>query len=100
MLYIHFVIEIFQHKGLKRFFETESKARIDVDYAAKLSRQLSRLNQAKVLGDMDSRVASSIEMAFRLERWLGVEQGGRADLWLEEQLAYDLWQARHIIQVA
>ena len=35
-----------------------------------------------------------------LERWLGVEQGGRAELWLEEQLAYDLWQARQKIQAA
>jgi plasmid maintenance system antidote protein VapI len=33
-------------------------------------------------------------MALRLEAWLGVERGGRADLWLAEQAAYDLWQAR------
>jgi plasmid maintenance system antidote protein VapI len=33
-------------------------------------------------------------MALRIEQWLGVENGGRADLWLAEQAAYDLWQAR------
>ncbi|WP_323072363.1 helix-turn-helix transcriptional regulator [Mycetohabitans endofungorum] len=26
---------------------------------------------------------------------LGVERGGRADVWLAGQAAYDLWQARH-----
>ncbi|MBR8126819.1 hypothetical protein KDW39_27125 [Burkholderia multivorans] len=33
-------------------------------------------------------------MALRLEAWLGEEHGGRADLWLAQQSAYDLWQAR------
>ena len=33
-------------------------------------------------------------MALRLEGWLGVENGGRADLWIGQQAAYDLWQAR------
>jgi plasmid maintenance system antidote protein VapI len=32
-------------------------------------------------------------MALRLEAWLG-ENGGKADLWLAQQVAYDLWQAR------
>ena len=49
---------------------------------------------------LNGRAAISIDMALRLERWLGVEQGGRAELWLEEQLAYDLWEARQKIQVA
>lgn len=34
------------------------------------------------------------EMALRLEAWLGEENGGKADLWLAQQSAYDLWQAR------
>lgn len=37
--------------------------------------------------------AVSPEMALRLERWLGVDHGGRADVWLAMQSAYDLWQA-------
>ena len=34
------------------------------------------------------------EMALRLETWLGVDNGGAADVWLKQQSAYDLWQAR------
>ena len=33
-------------------------------------------------------------MALRLEVWLGVENGGRADLWIGQQAAYDLGKAR------
>ena len=33
-------------------------------------------------------------MALRIEGWLGVENGGRADLWLAQQTAFDLWKAR------
>ena len=40
---------------------------------------------------LNGRAAVSPEMALRLERWLGVEHGGRADLWLGMQAARDLW---------
>ncbi len=43
---------------------------------------------------LNGRAAISPEMALRLEKWLGIENGGRADLWLAEQSSYDLWQAR------
>lgn len=43
---------------------------------------------------LNGHAAISPEMALRLEKWLGVENGGRADLWLAEQASYDLWQAR------
>lgn len=43
---------------------------------------------------LNGKAALSPEMALRLEAWLGVENGGRADLWLSQQAAYDLWQAR------
>ncbi len=43
---------------------------------------------------LNGRAAISPEMALRIEKWLGVERGGRADLWLAEQAACDLWQAR------
>jgi len=33
-------------------------------------------------------------MALRLEGWLGIENGCRADLWIGQQAALDLWQAR------
>jgi antitoxin HigA-1 len=43
---------------------------------------------------LNGRAAISPEMALRLEGWLGVKNGGRADLWVSQQAAYDLWQAR------
>ncbi|PKO82832.1 MAG: addiction module antidote protein, HigA family [Betaproteobacteria bacterium HGW-Betaproteobacteria-11] len=43
---------------------------------------------------LNGRAAISPEMALRLEGWLGAENGGRADLWIAQQAAYDLWQAR------
>jgi len=43
---------------------------------------------------LNGHAAISPEMALRLEGWLGVENGGRADAWIAQQAAYDLWQAR------
>jgi antitoxin HigA-1 len=43
---------------------------------------------------LNGHAAISPEMALRIEKWLGVENGGSADLWLAEQASYDLWQAR------
>lgn len=43
---------------------------------------------------LNGHAAISPEMALRLEQWLGIENGGRADLWVAQQAAYDLWQAR------
>lgn len=43
---------------------------------------------------LNERAAISPQMALRIEGWLGVKRGGRADLWLSQQAAYDLWQAR------
>lgn len=43
---------------------------------------------------LNGRAAISPEMALRIEGWLGVENGGCADLWIAQQAAYDLWQVR------
>ena len=43
---------------------------------------------------LNGRAAISPEMALRLEGWLGVENGGRADAWIALQASYDLWKAR------
>lgn len=43
---------------------------------------------------LNGRAAISPEMALRIEKWLGVKNGGRADLWLAGQASYDLLQAR------
>jgi len=60
---------------------TEAAAQLGVTRAA-----LSRV--------LNGRAAISPEMALRLEGWLGVENGGRADGWLAQQAAFDLWKAR------
>lgn len=60
---------------------TEAAAQMGVTRAA-----LSRV--------LNGRAAVSPQMALRIEGWLGVENGGRADVWLAQQFAYDLWQAR------
>jgi addiction module HigA family antidote len=57
------------------------------------ARQLG-ITRAALSRVMNGRAAISPTMALRLEAWLGVERGGRADVWLAEQAAYDLWQAR------
>ncbi len=59
------------------------------DAAAQLG--VTRAALSRVL---NARAAISPEMALRLEAWLGVENGGRADLWVAQQAAFDLWQAR------
>ena len=43
---------------------------------------------------LNARAGISPEMALRLERWLGITNGGRASVWLGMQAAYDLWQAQ------
>ena len=43
---------------------------------------------------LNGHAAISPEMALRLEQWLGIENSGQADLWIAQQAAYDLWQAR------
>ena len=47
------MIKSFRHKGLKLFFENGSKAGINPAHAAKLARQLSRLNVATGDSDMN-----------------------------------------------
>ena len=43
---------------------------------------------------LNARAAISPEMALRIEGWLGVENGGRADAWIAQQASFDLWKAR------
>jgi len=54
---------------------------------------VARATLSKVL---HGHAAISPEMALRIEGWLGVENGGRADVWLAQQAAYDLWKARNV----
>ncbi len=47
------MIKSFQHKGLRLFFETGSKAGIKPDHAPRLMRQLLRLDIAKTANDVN-----------------------------------------------
>ena len=47
------MIKGFRHKGLQGFFENGSKAGIQAHHAAKLKRQLARLDEAKIPSDMN-----------------------------------------------
>ncbi|KAA9132832.1 peptidase [Marinihelvus fidelis] len=47
------MIRSFRHKGVERFFLTGSRSGIQVSHAAKLSRQLQRLEAAKGPQDMN-----------------------------------------------
>jgi addiction module HigA family antidote len=49
---------------------------------------------------LNGRAAISPDMALRLEAWLGAERGSSAELWLGQQMAYDVWQARQKPQPA
>lgn len=52
-LYTRGVISHFRHKGLQRFYRTGSKAGIQAAHAAKLARQLARLDLATSPQDMN-----------------------------------------------
>lgn len=59
------------------------------DAAAQLG--VTRAALSRVL---NGRAAISPEMALRLEGWLGVDHGGKAETWILQQAAHDLWRAR------
>jgi addiction module HigA family antidote len=58
------------------------------DAAAQLG--VTRAALSRVL---NGKAGTSPETALRLERWLGVNHGGRASVWLAMQSACDLWAA-------
>ncbi|MES1950662.1 plasmid maintenance system killer protein [Salinisphaera sp. S4-8] len=47
------MIKSFRHKGLKRYYETGSKAGIQPDHAKRLRMQLAALDTAQTVNDMD-----------------------------------------------
>lgn len=52
---------------------------------------VSRVALSRVLNE---HAGISPEMALKIEHWLGVDKGGRAELWAGMQLDYDMWQVR------
>jgi proteic killer suppression protein len=47
------MIKSFRHKGLRRLFETGNASGVQASHAKRLRLQLSALDTAKVIGDMD-----------------------------------------------
>ena len=47
---------------------------------------------------VNGRASISPSMALRIERWLGRDHGGAAEVWLAQQAAYDLWRARAAVK--
>ncbi len=47
------VIKSFKHKGLRKYFETGSRAGIQAKHAGRLRLQLAALDTARVVEDMD-----------------------------------------------
>lgn len=62
------MIKSFRHKGLRRFFETGSTAGIQPKHAKRLRMQLSALDTAQIVEDMDVP-------GFRLRALKGTLQG-------------------------
>ncbi len=52
---------------------------------------VSRVSLSRLINE---KAAISPVMALKIENWLGVENGGRAELWAGMQLDYDMWNAR------
>jgi addiction module HigA family antidote len=55
------------------------------------ARQLgvSRVALSRVINE---HAGISVDLARRIEAWLGPENGGRAESWLKMQIDYDLWR--------
>lgn len=49
---------------------------------------------------LNERATISPTMALRIERRLGRNHRGRAEVWLARQSAYDLWQARAAVKAS
>ncbi|MBU3739233.1 MAG: hypothetical protein FGM55_09815 [Rhodoferax sp.] len=47
-----------------------------------------------------SRAAIQAAHALRIERWLGRDHGGAAEVWLAQQAGYGLWQARAVVKAS
>ncbi|WP_275097050.1 HigA family addiction module antitoxin [Sedimenticola hydrogenitrophicus] len=58
---------------------------------------VSRVTLSRVLNE---KAAISPEMALKIEDWLGVNNGGRAETWSGMQLKHDMWHARQKHQAA
>jgi len=68
------VIRSFRHKGLRRYFESGTKAGIQPQHAGRLRMQLAALDTARSIDDMDVP-------GFRLHPLVG-QEAGRWSIWV------------------
>ena len=54
--------------------------------------------RSRIIAVLNDRAAMSPAMALRIERWLARDHGGAVEVWLAQQVAYDLWQARQAVK--
>ncbi|MBU3621147.1 HigA family addiction module antitoxin [Polynucleobacter sp. CS-Odin-A6] len=45
---------------------------------------------------INGKTAISRDMALRIEKWLGVKNGGRAEVWLNQQARFNQWQIKRM----
>jgi len=55
------------------------------------ARQLG-VSRAALSRVLNERAGISVDLARRIEAWLGPENGGSAETWLRMQIDFDLWQ--------
>ena len=84
------------HPGLTLREDVLSALNLQVsEVAAQLGVDRTTLSEV-----LNGRVAISPALASRIERRLGCDHGGAAEVWLAQKSAYDLWQARAFFESA
>lgn len=78
------------HPGLTLRDDVLPALRLSVAGAAK---QLG-VDASTLSNVLNGHAAITVDMALRIEAWLGIDRGGSARVWLAGQAEYDLWQAR------
>jgi addiction module HigA family antidote len=84
------------HPGLTLRDDVLPALNLQVGEAA-LQLGVDRTTLSKVI---NGRAAISPAMALRIERWLGRDHGGAAEIWLAQQTAHDLWNARQVAKAS
>jgi addiction module HigA family antidote len=84
------------HPGLTLRDDVLPALNLQVGEAA-LQLGVDRTTLSKVI---NGRAAISPAMALRIERWLGRDHGGAAEIWLAQQTVYDLWNVRQVAKAS
>ena len=63
--------------------------------AIELADQL-RVSSALLSRVLSGKAAISPDMAIRIEKWLGVKNGGSSEVWLNQQARFNEWQIKRM----